>query len=747
MSENANKPKRLMPEDTNRLLLNAVPEPPIAHAYHHFDHETRTLIYSYNNRKVIQVRIPEEGGQVSFRHGSDGTIQSWPLLQQIYVILEAPARCKVTFQMSADTINCRPNRARSGQAIVGQVGRPCLPGVNGLYDIEQDLLIGWQGCDWKWTTDRLTLDEDGNLVAQLEADLGPSVWVIEFRPHYYRTHLNYRYHKPWERRPNLKPIVGWCTWEAYRRNVTEENVVEASDLFADKLRPYGMEYIQIDDGFEKLPIPFDPHGTINQAWLDIKEVFPGGHEGVIEKIKARGMKPGIWSSSAVYNDEFADAQPQWLIRDKDGAPMLGDWQKYILDCREETLNIHLRPYLKAMREAGYEYFKIDAIRHLFLDGLHEAVLAGLMTNEESDRRFRRYLEVGREAIGPDAYWLSSWGILTEMVGLCDACRISQDAMPNWSGMQMQLVESARWFFTQRILFLNDPDHVCVRAPFEWSRSVLSMVALTGGLFMLSDALHEYDEKRLELIRKCIPPLPTVTGETGPLQADFAAFTWTKLHGFQVLDDKPFEAEHMSDEDARAIAGRWPTVNDDHPFSSLWSLHLDMEVGRWAVLGRFATLPLRASKLSVEALSLDPATDYLAFDFWKEEYLGVVRGSLDCPELKLGHCQVISLREALPRPQFLSSTRHVSQDAISLKSQSWDAGKLTLGLDGVSGSTETYWVHAPNGFEVSGVDCDGLDAQVAGKTADAAGGNAVAIDVTFPAANSDRTTGTLVVRFC
>ena len=255
-----------------------------------------------------------------------------------------------------------------------------------------------------------------------------------------------------------------------------------------------------------------------------------------------------------------------------------------------------------------------------------------------------------------------------------------------------------------------------------------------------------DEKRLELIRKCIPPLPTVTGETGPLQADYAAFTWTKLHSFQVLNEKPFEAEHMSDDDARAIAGRWPTVNDDHPYSSLWSLHLDTDVGRWAVLGRFATLPLGASKLPVERLSLDPEKNYLAFDFWKEEYLGVVRGSLDCPELELGHCQIISLREALARPQFLSSTRHVSQDAISLKSQSWDTGKLTLGLEGVSGTTETYWVYAPKGFEVSAIEGIGLDAQLAGKTPDASGGHAVAIHVTFPAANSDRTTGTLVVRF-
>ena len=56
-------------------------------------------------------------------------------------MVSKPATARVTFQMSPDTINMRPHRARSEQAIAGQVGRPCLPGVNGLYDINQDLLI------------------------------------------------------------------------------------------------------------------------------------------------------------------------------------------------------------------------------------------------------------------------------------------------------------------------------------------------------------------------------------------------------------------------------------------------------------------------------------------------------------------------------------------------------------------------------------------------------------------------------
>ncbi|HOM72759.1 MAG TPA: alpha-galactosidase [Armatimonadota bacterium] len=529
--------------------------------------------------------------------------------------------------------------------------------------------------------------------------------------------------------------------------MTEKDVLDATEFFAKHLRPYGMEYIQIDDGYEKLPLPVNPESTISDAWLETKDEFPSGHKGIVDKIKGYGMKAGIWSSSAIYNDEWADKNKEYLICDKDGNPLLGDWQKYILDCREESLEKHLRPYMSELSKAGYEYFKIDAIRHLLYDGLHEAVLLGLLTNDEAEHRFRRFLEVGREAIKEDAYWLSSWGILMQMVGLCDACRISQDAMPNWSGMQMQLVESARWFFTQRILFLNDPDHVCVRAPFEWARSVLSMVALTGGLFMLSDALHEYDEKRLDLIRKCIPPLTTITAETGPLQADFAAFTWTKLHGFHVLDEKPFDAEDMSDEEARNIAGRWPTVNDNHPFSSLWSLHLDIDnIGRWTVLGRFATLPLKPSKVEMNALSLDPNTDYLAFDFWKQEYLGCVRGALDCSELKLGHCQIIALRPALEHPQFLSSSRHVSQDAISLKSQRWENGNLALEIEGVCGTTETYWIHAPKGYEVSNVNGLGLTAEVGKSVADTAGGKAIAIQVTFPESEADVAMGKLTISF-
>jgi hypothetical protein len=662
------------------------------------------------------------------------------------VIVQEKVTAKVTLEMSGDAVNMRPRRAPSEYAILGSVGRPLLPGVNGIYDIRQDLMVAWYGHEWRWISERLTPDSNGNLTAEMEVELGPATWVITIKPQYYRTHLGYVYHKPWERRPKTKPVAGWCTWEAYRRDLSEEKIVDAAKFFAEHLKPYGMEYIQIDDGHEKLPLPFDPKGTLVESWLEPKDTFPGGHKSVVEKIKATGMKPGIWTSTAVYSDDFADEQPECLIRGKDGVPILGDWVKYVLDCSPATLERHVRPVYVGLRKFGYEYFKIDVIRHTLFDGLHEAVMLGLMSNEEAEKRMRALLECAREGLGEDVFWLASWGQMTQMIGLCDACRISQDAMPDWAGMQMQLVESARWFFTQRILYINDPDHVCVRAPFEWARSVLSMVSLTGGLFMLSDALKEYDEKRLDLIKRCIPTLPTLAGETGPLEADYAAFTWTKLHGFAVLNEAPFQAADITDEEARAMAGNWPTMNDKHPFSSLWAFHVDLEIGRWCVMGRFATLPLKPSRVPFEALSLDPEKEYLVFDFWKKKYLGRFSESISLPALKLGHCQVLSLREALDRPQFLASSRHVSMDAVSLKEQSWKDSTLTLRIEGVAGTTETYWIHAPRGFDVSSVVVDGVEASPGKPTSDVAGGKAIPIEVSFRKKNGDTNRVTLKIAF-
>ena len=83
-----------------------------------------------------------------------------------------------------------------------------------------------------------------------------------------------------------------------------------------------------------------------------------------------------------------------------------------------------------------------------------------------------------------------------------------------------------------------------------------------------------------------------------------------------------------------------------------------------------------------------------------------------PELPLGHCQVIALREKLPHPQFLASSRHVSMDAVSVKSQHFDGAELTLDIEGLPGTQEEYFFHCPEGWSLDLAHVEGAEGEIA-----------------------------------
>lgn len=683
-------------------------EPPVAHALHHWNEQTKTLSYEYNGEDILSVPIPDSQ-DVGFRHGSDGSMQSIQYMQQIYITVEKPMWVTMTFRLSADTVNMRPHRARSGQAILAQNGRRLVSGVNGLYDADQDLLIDFNGCRWKWQSPRILQDESGKSVASISVRLCEKPLFINLRMHYYKNHLGYCYYRPWESKPKKKAVAGWCSWEAYRRNIDSGKIAEISRFMAENLKDYGLEYIQVDDGYQKMPLPYDPKLTMAEGWMACdEEKFPAGHEGIVKTIRSQGFCPAIWTNANITNPEFPKYNGDAILY-HEGKPMKGEWIDYLYNCTPQTLAKHVTPLFQKLRELGYGYVKIDAIRHLLFDGLHEAVRLGIMSNREAQEKFRAYLQATRDGLGNDVYYLASWGELHEAVGLVDACRICMDANPTWAGIRMQLFETARWFHTQRVLFLNDPDHVCVRTKPEWAKSVLSLISLSGELYMLSDTPEAYTEEKLEIIRKTLPPLQCRTAETGPLNLEYPAYAWTKLHGFAVQShDSPVEPEDITAQEVYNMAGEYPTMDDDHPFSTLWAFHLQQGDQNWCVLGRFATVPLRSCGLPLDSLGLEPDTEYHAFDFWKQEYLGKVSGSLSVRELAVGECQIVALRRAEKRPQFLASTRHVSMDAVSVQNVAWEGSSLIVLLSGVPGTVETYYFSESEGFRLRNADCTGAD---------------------------------------
>ncbi|MCQ6560977.1 alpha-galactosidase [Paenibacillus mendelii] len=679
----------------NQSMRHAAAEPPIAQANHSWDEETNLLQYHYNGRTIISIPLPE-GVKAYYRRVSDGNLQTSPFVQQLYLAFERPQRVRVTFELSEDAINMRPRRAADGEAILGQSGRPTIYGANGLYDVLQDLLIDWHGADWRWACDRIRTQDNGNAIAEIDVEVGVTPWIINLRMHYYRKHLNFSYHKPWEWRPNLKPVSGWCSWEAYRRDIEEADVLSSARFISDHFKAYGLEYVQLDDGFQPSLIPQSADGTVAEAWLRTNEKFPSGHEGLTSGIKECGLQPGIWTNAVVTNPDFA-ALSDSCIKDQEGSPIKGKWIGYVLDCTPETLARHVAPYYRGMNEFGYTYFKTDAIRHLIYDGLHEAVKEGLISNDEAEAKFRAFLACAKEQIG-DAYLLSCWGVFSEVVGLADACRIATDSNPSWPAIRMQLVETARWFHTHRILFLNDPDHVCVRAPMEWAKSAISLVALTGSLLMISDKPENYDDERIHMIRRNLPPLSTVTAETGALDINYPAFAWTHVQGYAIDLDK-------ADQQHTGHGHKPPVGHPGHPFTTLWAIHMQTTDRTWCVAGRFATEPLQASVLEIAQLGLNPAREYAVFDFWQQQYMGRYTESIPCHELEVGSCQIMAVCPVDHKPVLLASSRHVSMDAISVLHESWDNGLHTLKLAGVPGTSENYWYYVPAGFTVLGLSVD------------------------------------------
>ena len=680
--------------------------PPIAHALHHWDEATGTLRYEYNGTDVLKIQVPS-GCDMSFRHGSDGSLQSGQYCQQIYLSSDAPVKAIITLTLNTDAINLRPQRAQSEQAILGQLGSPLIYGANGMYDTHWDLLISWHGCEWKWLSDDIETIADGKCIARMEASFSQKAMFINLRPQYYRKHLGYTYHKPWEFIPNQKAVAGWCSWEAYRRNISIDKIEHIAAFMNEKLQAYGLEYIQLDDGYQKMPLPANPNDTMVSGWFTCdEEKFPDGHDSMVRVIADKGFAPAVWTNANITNPEFPAYHPNDVLF-YDGKAMKGEWIDFLYSCSPECLATHVEPLFRKFKEVGYKYVKIDAIRHLLFDGLHECVRLGSMTNEEAEDRFRAYMESTRKGLGNDVYYLASWGVINEVVGVADSCRISMDANPTWAGIRMQLFESARWFHTHRILFLNDPDHVCVRTKLAWAKSVLSLISLSGELYMISDTTDAYTDEKLDVIRKTLPPLTGKTAETGPFFIDYPAYTWTKLHGFAVQShDTPVEMDIYSLEDALNMAGDFPTMRDKHPFSSLWAFHLQGVQGNWCVAARIATMPLENCTLLLDNLGLDASEKYLAFDFWQQKFLGIVKNALDCKALAIGECQIIALHRVQKMPQLIASSRHVSMDVVSVKEYHASACDLKLTLSGVPGTTEKYFVHLPEGITLKNAAAKG-----------------------------------------
>src|SRR2546421_3126642 len=293
--------------------------------------------------------------------------------------------------------------------------------------------------------------------------------------------------------------AGWCSRQELGESVSEADVVANTELCAASFDRRFFRYIELDDGYQRAA----------GAW-DTNDKFPRGHAWLTDQIHAKGLKAGLWLAPfAVAERSGIPAQyPDWLLRDASG-PVLCDTREswggpvYSLDGAHPQVQQWLFDLARrAVQTWGYDYLKIDFLLWATAGDAH----FGGLTHAEA---YRKGLGAIRDGMGTEAFLLGCGAPLQHAVGYVNGMRIGTDVDASWGGIQAPARAAGLRSFYHRAAWLNDPDCLLVRPPLSAAEAQVwtAIVAVCGGVTVLSDNLPKLPPDRLSLLQRAIPAAP------------------------------------------------------------------------------------------------------------------------------------------------------------------------------------------------------------------------------------------------
>lgn len=311
---------------------------------------------------------------------------------------------------------------------------------------------------------------------------------------------------------------GWCSWYHLGLTVTEADVARHAAFLAKRLPELGRTstngyrpVIQLDDGWM-------PRW---QRWGDwvTNEFFAQGLHALASRVHRHRLEVGIWLAPFLVaaDSKLAQAHPEWLLKASDGTPLIDPRMNryHLLDTTHPDAQRFLDDLFVSLRKDGFTYFKLD-----FLYGA--AYEAGRYDPDVTGTQaLRMGLKRIFDAVNPPgkpekAFVLACGAPLMPVVGLVHGSRTGGDVAgpqmhdgkvaPPHVGfpliLSMARNQAARLFF-DRALFAVDADVAMAPTPQltpDEARVMITIAALSGGVFMLSDDLETLPPDRLALLR-------------------------------------------------------------------------------------------------------------------------------------------------------------------------------------------------------------------------------------------------------
>ena len=646
------------------IVRDHPPPPPNQSAAAVWDSETGDLRLRYNDQTILEIRAKSaDAGAVRYSE----VLGSMPGVTQRITLRGQGLKLTGTVRASVEAFPCETCGA-------AQQKLPLVRTSHGLSRSLRNNAVYDRRWDWE-----LELPADGTVrilplneaaesrTFSLSCTGGNSIELV-FRPHFYQKHKNIRFFEPWTYRLPKECVAGWCSWWAYRQDFNEQQYRDLVRVWGEKHLPdFGYRVLQIDDAYQQGAGGIGTPGTV-KSWLEWNERFPGGKEGYVRLARSIGAEAGVWTSLRFNDPEYVEAHPEFFIRSVDGKPYSGPWVFYGLDATiPEVADNLVRPIYRGFKQAGFTYLKVDTVRHLLYDNAQVNPGYAKSKGIAPADIVRRYFEAVREEVGPDVFVLACWGVLPEVVGLADGCRLGGDGYGPSTLQQYNSWNGVVWY--------NDPDHCDVRpatSPEETGnvsavRPVASnereailrptLASVAGAMLLLSDRSEIYrDEVNLRGAKRTAPILPTVPG--------------------QLYDFDPTTSDKIKTVDAETItSGADESPYDARQFGTVcqwWLNEIDRPFEHWTVLTRMnwtdGTLP--AARVKLADLGLDATRDYLVYEFWTKKYLGVRAGDFEAPASEPKVTHTFAIREKLDHPQLVSTSRHISQGGVDLGSVEW-----------------------------------------------------------------------------
>lgn len=157
---------------------------------------------------------------------------------------------------------------------------------------------------------------------------------------------------------DCRPVV-INPWEAVWFDINEKMMLE----FAENAKKTGMDMLVMDDGW------FGERHNDRAGlgdWFANKNKFPEGLKAFVDKVKAYGIKFGIWIEPEMVNpnSDLYRAHPDWCIHCVDRPRLLGRHQLALDMGNEEVINYLKETFQKTFEGVSLDYFKWDCNRQL-----------------------------------------------------------------------------------------------------------------------------------------------------------------------------------------------------------------------------------------------------------------------------------------------------------------------------------------------------------------------------------------------